>query len=165
MRSKKAVVLYLLLSVIIWQLCASLTNILKNFSYGTINNEIFSLQAVKNNGAAFGFLNDNPYSLGFLGILVLVCIFTYAIKYLKAEDKSKILLISAFSAGILGNTIERLANGFVFDFIKISFFDFPVFNLYDILITGSVFFYIAFYIREEFKKRKKSWNLLYLRKM
>lgn len=159
MKSKKALILYLLLSVIIWQLCVSLTNILKNFSYGTINNEVFSLQMVKNNGAAFGFFNDNPYILGFLGVFVLMGIFVYAFKHLKAEDKSKILLISTFSAGILGNTAERLTNGFVFDFIKINFFDFPVFNLYDILITCSVFFYIIFYIKEELKKGKKAWNL------
>lgn len=153
MKSKKVVTLYLLLSVVIWQLCVSLTKILKNFD--NVDNQIFSFQSVKNNGAAFGFFNDNPYILGVLGIFAMVAILIYVIKYLNENDKLKILFISTFSAGILGNTTERLINGYVFDFIKLNFFDFPVFNLYDVLITGSVFFYVIFYIRKEFIKRKK----------
>lgn len=154
MKNKKVVILYMLLSVIIWQLCVSLTEILKNFN--NTGNEFFSFQSVKNNGAAFGFFNDNPYILGMLGVFVIGAILFYVIKYVGENDKLKILFISTFSAGILGNTTERLTNGYVFDFIKLNFFDFPVFNLYDVLITGSVFFYIVFYIRKEFIKRKKS---------
>lgn len=155
MKNKKAIVFYSLLCFIIWQLCLSLTNILESFSNRDINNNFFSFQMVKNDGAAFGVFNDNPYILGTLGVFALCGILFYVARYMGENDKIKILFASMFSAGILGNTVERFSNGYVFDFIKINLFDFPVFNLYDILITGSVFLYIVFYIRRKLIKRTK----------
>ena len=155
MKDKKGFVLFLLLSLIIWQLCVSLTKIL-NMEGFMLNNDIISTMPTTNNGAAFGILNNSSHVLGIFGIVVVVALFTWAYKNIKTEDKGKILALSAFSAGIIGNTFERLINGFVFDFIKINLFDFPVFNLFDVLISVSVFCFVLLVIKHEFLKRKKS---------
>lgn len=153
MKDKKACILYILLTFVIWQLCVSLSKIFgSSFYFG----EFFSILPVINKGAAFGIFNNNAYILGALGVFVIIGAAFYVYKKLESKDKMLILLFSCFSAGVLGNTTERFLNGFVNDFIKINLFNFPVFNIFDILITGSIFLYIAFCIKKEFIKRKKN---------
>ena len=65
--------------------------------------------------------------------------------------------MSSFCAGILGNAYERYVYGYVTDFIKINFMNFPVFNLYDILITvGAVLIaaVVAIDKHREFRENK-----------
>jgi len=153
MKDKKACILYSLLTFVIWQLCVSLSKIFGNsFHFG----EFFSILPVINKGAAFGIFNDNPYILGTLGIFVIIGTAFYVYKKLDSKNRILILLFASFTAGVLGNTTERFFNGYVNDFIKINLFSFPVFNIFDILITGSIFLYIIFCIKEEFIKRKKN---------
>lgn len=120
------------------------------------NDPLISIVKTVNNGAAFGILSDNPYILGTLGIIVLLVIAIYIFKNTEFKDKNKILLCSVFAGGILGNTTERFYYGYVQDFIKIKLFDFPIFNLYDVLISASVFLYILYSVKKEIKKRLKN---------
>ncbi|MDO5438004.1 MAG: signal peptidase II [bacterium] len=154
-KDKKAFIIYVLLSLVLWQLCVSLSKIITK-QYIKADDLIFSVVETTNKGAAFGLFNDNPYVLGTLGTIVLVIVLFYVYKNVKFEDKTKILSCAVFTSGILGNTAERFNNGYVTDFIKLNFFDFPVFNLYDILITVSVFMYLFYCIKEEAQKRKKN---------
>ena len=152
MKDKKAVILYILLTLIIWQLGVSISKILGNsFHFG----DLISIVPVINNGAAFGLFYNNSYVLGALGVFVILALFLYVYKKLTRYHKTKILLSSILTAGILGNTVERFMNGYVNDFIKINLFNFPVFNIFDILITGSVFLYIIYCVKKELLKRVK----------
>ena len=152
MKDKKAVTLYILLTFVIWQLGVSLSKILgSSFHFG----DLISIVPVINNGAAFGLFDNNSYVLGALGVFVILALFLYVYKKLTRYHKAKILLFSILTAGILGNTVERFLNGYVNDFIKINLFNFPVFNIFDILITGSVFLYIIYCVKKELLKRVK----------
>ncbi len=157
-KDKKALTIYILLSLVIWQFCISLTKIFMNERFFDKNEDMlfFMITETKNKGAAFGIFQDASLILGLLGVLVLCfCIF-YVLKYISFQDKTKILCSSIFTAGILGNTVQRLQDGYVVDFIKFTFINFPVFNLFDVLITSSVFLYIFFCLREEIIKRIKN---------
>ncbi len=158
MRENKTFTIYILLSLILWQLCVSVSKLLTNSYIKIEENNILSIVKTTNNGAAFGMLNDNPYILGVLGVVVIILVGFYVFKCVKFEDKIKILYSSIFTAGIIGNTYERLTTGFVTDFIKINFFNFPIFNMFDVLICVSLFIYILFSIKEEIQKRKKNWK-------
>ena len=58
---------------------------------------------------------------------------------MKTSPKLLNISLSFIVSGALGNFYDRLFNGFVVDFIDFSFFDFPVFNVADILVTiGSI---------------------------
>lgn len=47
-------------------------------------------------------------------------------------------------AGGIGNCIDRLTTGYVVDFIRFTFVDFPVFNVADICVTcGVILFLVA----------------------
>ena len=157
-KDKKAFVIYILLTLVIWQFMISLSKIFMNEHFFKKNEDLlfFLITETKNKGAAFGMLQDSSLILGVLGIIViLLCIF-YVSKYISFQDKTKILSAAIFTSGILGNTIQRLFDGYVTDFIKLTFINFPVFNLFDILITFSVFVYIFLCFREELIKRVKN---------
>ncbi len=151
-KDKKGFVIYVLISLVLWQLCVSVSKILKSpYFINQSKGDIISISMTTNKGAAFGILNDNPYMLGILGVIVLIVTVFFVYKKLKFEDKTKILYTSIFTSGILGNTIERLQYGYVSDYLKINLFDFPIFNLFDVLICISVILFII----ETFKKRSK----------
>ncbi len=153
MKNKKTIILYILLTCVIWQLGVSISKIIGSSFY---MGDFFSIVPVINRGAAFGFFNNSPYFLGALGVVIILCLFIYVWRNKNNLNPSSLLLISIFTSGILGNTIERLTCGYVSDFIKINLFSFPVFNVFDILITCSVFCYILFYFKKELPKEKKN---------
>ncbi|MGN0015188.1 MAG: signal peptidase II, partial [Candidatus Gastranaerophilaceae bacterium] len=94
-----------------------------------------SLVYVRNNGAAFNMLaGHTDLLIIFAGIIILFCMLYVLFYKLYISDKF-LFLLSAFCAGIFGNAYERYVYNYVTDFIKINFLNFPVFNLYDILIT------------------------------
>ncbi len=148
---KKTFNIFVLLTVIIWQLADSISKILCSPFIKSDSSMPFSIVITTNKGAAFGLLKNYPYLLGILGILVIILIAFYVYKKLTFNDKAKILIFSSFCAGVLGNTFQRLKYGHVEDFIKINFFDFPVFNIYDILICACVFFYIFLFLLKRIK--------------
>ena len=53
-------------------------------------------------------------------------------------------------AGGIGNCIDRLTTGYVVDFIRLTFIDFPVFNVADICVTCGVVLFLIALIRIEF---------------
>lgn len=90
---------------------------------------------VENRGAAFSMLNEHTWFLGLISVLFCVAIIAYM---LIKKPKNRMLVICAglLLGGALGNGIDRLARSFVVDFIEITLFRFPVFNLADIAITA-----------------------------
>ena len=155
-KDKKAFIIYFLITVVLWQLCISLEKIITSpyMMMTSYNNPLFSVLITKNTGSAFGMLENSPYVLAIAGTIVILSVVLYVYKNISFNDKIKILFASIFTSGVLGNTVERFTNGYVTDYIKLVFIDFPVFNLYDVLITLSVIIFIVLTVRDEYIKRK-----------
>lgn len=81
---------------------------------------------IKNFGAAFGLLEGFNWLFVIIGFLVVGIIIYYKDKVNKYVYYGLIFLM----AGVIGNLIDRLALGYVRDFIQISIY--PSFNLADI---------------------------------
>ena len=98
----------------------------------------FKLTFVENTGVAFGMFRDsNNFFIAFSAILIA------ALLVFRRKCSSRGLAASAglalVLAGALGNLYDRLAYGFVVDFLDFSFFP-AVFNIADSAITvGAVF--------------------------
>lgn len=105
---------------------------------------LFEFDLVHNTGAAFGM--GQGAGLVFVAIAAFICI--VAVAWLAQNRKHGVLEVIALSlivAGGIGNCIDRLSTGYVVDFIKLTFIDFPVFNVADICVTcGVALFVIAF---------------------
>ncbi len=100
-----------------------------------------------NKGIAFGILHQASQVI-FLALIVLIPVVLIIIFFLakKADRVSRILLGLIFGGG-LGNWIDRITFGAVFDFIDLYLgaFHWPAFNLADFAITiGLIFFGIKY---------------------
>ena len=96
--------------------------------------EMFSFVHVHNPGAAFGILQGKIELLSCISLAFCVGVIWYM---LIRKPQNKVLRISTMLlfAGAIGNVIDRIFRGYVVDFIKVLFINFPVFNLADIAIT------------------------------
>ncbi len=106
-------------------------------------NEFLSLTFAHNYGAAFSFLADSGgWQRYFLSIVSAVASIVISIWILKTPLKYRFKLISLvlILSGAIGNMIDRIANGFVVDFIDFHYgeFNYPFFNFADIFISVGV---------------------------
>ncbi len=112
----------------------------------------------ENTGAAFSMFSDNrDVFLISTTILIGLCLYLMLFKYSK-----NVLMCFTFSlilGGGFGNMIDRVAMGYVVDFIQISFFP-AIFNFADCCITvgGTLLFVLIMYsiIKEEKDKKEKA---------
>ena len=109
---------------------------------------------VENTGAAFGSFSGNTT---LLSVITAVIILAGIAAILLKKIKNKYLLVTAtiIIAGGLGNLIDRIFRGYVVDFIKVLFIDFPVFNFADILVTCGSFMLIIYLIIDIYKDSRK----------
>lgn len=118
-----------------------------NLSFGVKGPDfgIVDLTLVHNLGAAFGMGQGN----GWIFMLVTVVICAIAVVWLFAPIEHhplEVLGISLVVSGGIGNLIDRMTTGYVVDFFRFTFIDFPVFNVADICVTCGVILFIVTFI-------------------
>ena len=106
---------------------------------------LFTIEFVRNYGAAFNILSGSRLFLSFISVISTI-ILSYFI-FIKENKLINKYGLSFILAGSIGNGIDRILNGYVIDFIKIKFINFPVFNIADILINIGVLILISSYFR------------------
>tara|TARA_B100001029_G_C14987749_1_gene410058 strand:+ start:471 stop:932 length:462 start_codon:yes stop_codon:yes gene_type:complete len=95
---------------------------------------IFSLDYVKNYGAAFNLFSGSRIFLSILSFLITI-VLLYIILYRKDIKNIDLLSYSFILGGTVGNGLDRIFKGYVIDFINLNFIKFPVFNISDISIN------------------------------
>jgi len=106
-------------------------------SRGLILGGLVDLRLVHNTGGAWGIFADNTLALGVFSIVVVGAILTF---FFRAQSVNLLQTIGValISAGGIGNAIDRFMQGYVTDFLAVTFIDFPVFNVADIGVTCGV---------------------------
>ena len=94
----------------------------------------FSIDYVKNYGAAFNILSGSRIFLSTVSTIITLYLI-YFILCKKNISNLNLLSYSFILAGTVGNGIDRIIKGYVIDFINLNFIDFPVFNIADISIN------------------------------
>ena len=94
---------------------------------------------VENKGAAFGIFQGGRWFFVLMTLLVVFIIGFYYVRLPRRKPygwvRASMVLIMA---GAVGNGVDRMLFGYVIDFIRVRFIEFPVFNLADIyLCTGT----------------------------
>jgi|SRR3989338_1783104 len=95
----------------------------------------FHLTYIHNFGAGFGILQQQKWILIFISIIVIGIIFYYFDR-IKDKELSLQVLVGLILGGTIGNLIDRLAYGFVVDFLDFRIW--PVFNFADSFVTIGV---------------------------
>lgn len=128
-----------------------LSNLLvRNMAAGLqFDTPILRLHYLENTGAAFNILKDAREALIIFSASAITLIFVYVINNLQRLSGQTLFWLALLCAGTFGNMHERIAIGCVRDFFELTFVNFPVFNISDIMINISV---IALVIIILFKK-------------
>ena len=114
-----------------------------------------------NTGAAWGMFGDSTFALGVVSVIVCIAVVLVFLFYERAFGHRATALetcaLSLIAAGGIGNAIDRFVNGFVVDFIDLTFMDFPVFNIADIGVTcGFVLLVIGYLLATRPPSRKET---------
>ena len=135
------------------------TRLLIGLKSGEVNLLLFKIKVVYNSGFIFGLFNETSYfirivfSTVFLGLLTLLACYFHAI--LSPELNTLRWGITITLAGLTGNSLEKLIQGFVRDFIcfDVGFFSRFYFNLNDVYqIIGFIII-----LRQLFTKQSIIW--------
>jgi len=126
------------------------------FSYGESMYvlDIFNLVLVHNTGAAFSLLSDAGGMQRWLFSIIAIVASVWIVWLLHKHQHQKLfaLALSMILGGALGNLIDRIAYGYVLDFLDFHWntYHFAAFNLADSAITCGAFLLII----EAFMEKK-----------
>jgi len=159
---------------------------LKDSEPFVIIKNILSLQYLTggNKGAAWGIM-QGKIALFIIITLIVLLVVLYIVNRINTVNNMIIseqydnlyksvrkytfiqVILVILSAGAVGNLIDRITNGYVIDFIRISIANvpildnFPIFNIADCYVTISVIFLIVMTI---FKLKEKDFDLIFTTK-
>ncbi len=109
----------------------------------------------KNTGAAWSIFSGKVAWLIVLSCLFLVC-FVVLNHFIKKKNLLYYISFSMIFGGALGNLYDRIVFGYVRDFIKLDFMNFPVFNIADSFLCVGVVLYVIFIIFVEARSGKNN---------
>lgn len=114
----------------------------------------------ENTGAAFSSFSDHTFMLSVFTLLLIIAGVVYLF-FGKIEEKVLNVCAVLVLGGGLGNLIDRFQYGYVVDYIKTLFIDFPVFNFADMLVVCGAFTIcgiLMYQIVQDEKARKRAKN-------
>ena len=157
--SRTSKIVYFIISIIFFA-CFDL--VLSDFVIKNIENfpqnSVLDLISVQNTGAAFSILQDARVFLICFSVAAILWIVFYTIKSIEKSSTLTLFWVSMLVSGIFCNLYERIALGYVRDFFKLNFVNFPVFNIWDIFINVSVFAIVVIIIKHNFSKNNEADN-------
>ena len=162
-KREKAFIFYFLMSLILLDFGNKISNkislISNDIDFQNLSLEpLFSISYTTNTGSAFGLFNNSSLFLIIIGIFAIIFLTFYVLKNVTYDKKIELISITLFSSGTLGNLIERIKYGYVIDYIKLNFVDFPVFNIFDCFICLGVIIYCMFILFDIKTKGLKNDN-------
>ena len=113
-----------------------------------------NLILVHNPGAAFSLLSEAGgwQRWGLSAVAVVVCLVLYHwLTQLERGETGSAVAVTAIIGGAVGNTIDRLAYGYVVDFIDLYYgeYHWPTFNVADMAITLGALTLILVVVRND----------------
>lgn len=132
---------------------------LKDHSPIILLRNVFQLQYLENNGAAFGMLQGGKIFFLFITVVFLIaaCFAFYKMPLSKKFEPLRIVLVF-LASGAIGNMIDRLLHNYVVDFFYFEPINFPIFNVADIYVTLSA---IAFLVLLLFCYKEEDLNQIF----
>ena len=138
-----------------------LTKILcvKNIALGdsiTVIPGVLDFTYIQNRGAAFGSLSNARWVFMIASVVMIALITGYVIKNRKALSYPAVITLSLIAGGGIGNMIDRIALGYVIDFIDVKFLPFWkwIFNVADSFVCVGAFLLVVIFIIGEYRNKR-----------
>ena len=113
------------------------------------------LTYVENPGAAFGMMQNSRWIFLLVSTVAIIAIIIYLIKFAPKNKLARLSLAFILGGGI-GNMIDRVALGYVVDFIDFRLINFAVFNVADSFVCVGAALLIIYVLFIEGKENKRS---------
>ena len=118
--------------------------------------DVFRFTYLENRGAAFGMLSNHRWVFLIISTVAIIAIIIYMIKC-KPQSKLERVAIAFMAGGGIGNMIDRIALGYVIDFI--DFYAFPrvwsyIFNVADSFVCIGAGMLVLYLVQEMVKEMK-----------
>ena len=127
---------FIFISLIIF-LSDQFTKYIINLNHKSLVNRdliLFSIDYVKNFGAAFNLFSGSRIFLSIVSLIITI-VLLYIILSKNNTSSIDLLSYSFILGGTIGNGFDRISKGYVIDFINLNFINFPIFNIADISIN------------------------------
>ena len=119
---------------------------------------VFHLNYHENTGAAFGSFKDNRWVFMTTSTVMIIALIGYL--YLGfAENNLYAVALSLIASGGIGNMIDRIALGYVVDFLHFKLINFAVFNVADSFVcigAGLLILALILDVKKEAQAKKKA---------
>lgn len=115
---------------------------------------VLDFRYLLNKGAAFGLFADNRWVF-LIATTVFLAIAIYAFFRLKINRPLVNYALMLIISGGIGNMIDRIARGYVIDFINFSFMNFFVFNVADCCVVIGCALFVLYLIMDMVKGGKE----------
>ena len=114
----------------------------------------FKFLYTQNTGAAWSMFSGSTVALIIISVIVIALLGVYVFA---SKTKNPLFYVSLglIVGGAIGNLIDRIFLGYVRDFIKLEFMNFPIFNTADCFLTVGVVCLVVYYLIEVVKESKK----------
>lgn len=89
----------------------------------------------QNTGMAWGLMPSATWVFVIITLILAAAIVLFILKFRRLAPNLMLVALTMVFAGAIGNFIDRVALGYVRDFIAFDFFDFPVFNVADCCVS------------------------------
>ena len=152
--NKISKIIYFVISVVLFFVFdLYFSNLLINSRLSYSENNLLDIVFVQNTGAAFSLLDNAPFILIIFAIFAMLMIIIYGVRNVEKFSTLACFWTAMLVAGIGCNLYERLAFGYVRDFFKLKFIDFPVFNISDIFINIGVLALIIMIVKNKYLRK------------
>ena len=118
---------------------------------------VFELHYVRKSGMTWSLFDGGGARWFFVVMTLLIfALVIVAVNKRWLQGKFQLLSVAAVMGGALGNFIDRLLTGEVVDMIRVTFMDFPVFNVADCFVTcGAILLMVGILFDDFFRKKKE----------
>ncbi len=114
---------------------------------------VFHLRCISNDGAAFGMLDEHRWVFMTVSTVVIIGMLVFLALQRRSIPFSLGIALSLVISGGIGNMIDRVALGYVVDFIYFVPIDFPCFNVADSLVCiGAGMMFLCILVMKEPEK-------------
>jgi len=127
-----------------------ISNNFKLYESISIIDNFFNITYTHNYGGAWSIFESSTLLITIIGIIIIILLIFYVIKN-KINSKSDIISYSLIIGGALGNLFDRIVYGYVIDFLDFNIFgyDYPIFNIADMMIVIGIFMLLIFAERSD----------------
>ncbi|MBQ8431456.1 MAG: signal peptidase II [Clostridia bacterium] len=115
--------------------------------------DVLHFTFVKNEGAAFGMLSNHRWVFMIISTVAIIGLTVYLFRFCPKNRLVQISLAMIIGGGI-GNMIDRVALGYVIDFIDFTLINFAVFNVADSFVTVGAFLLMGYLIADTVKEMR-----------